>query len=136
MSVDFFVYLSREAMPTPKEWARALVERGFPAELDEDFDVDDFSGFLPCSFDGVEAGFEYTSGSPEALDELELPGDCDFQVTFSTDSEARDLASSVVCAAVLCALSGGVLVDPRADLAVTAEDAVPWARERLEEIEL
>jgi hypothetical protein len=136
LSVDLTVYFERGAMPTPSSWADAIADSGFPAELHTEFDVDTFSGFLPCRFDGDDAGFEYSSGPIELVDELDLPGDFDFSVTFSTHSNMRELAASVVCAAVLCRLSRGILVDPQADEVVAADDAVSWAREMLEEIDL
>jgi hypothetical protein len=136
MSVEFTVYLEREAMPSPRDWAQAIVEAGFPAELDKGFDVDDFAGFLSCRYAGADAGFEYESGPIEYVDELELPSDFDFSVTFSTNSETRELAAAVVSAAVLCSLSRGILVDPQADSVVTSGDAISWAGEQLEEIEL
>ena len=136
MSVDLIVYMARSAMPSTRDWAEAIVEAGFPAELDAEFDVDDFSGFLPCRYGDADAGFEYLSGPIEFIDELELPSDFDFSVTFATHSSMRELASSVVSAAVLCSLSHGILVDPQADVAVSASGALAWAREQLEEIEL
>lgn len=136
MSVELTVYLARDSMPSPAAWARAIVERGFLAELDPAFDVDAFSGFLPCRYDGEDAGFEYESGPIEHVDGLELPEDFDFSVTFATHSDLRELASSVTCAAVLCAQSRGILVDPQADVAVPADEVIAWAREMLEEIDL
>jgi len=136
MSVELTVYMAREAMPSPRDWAQAIVDAGFPAELDAEFDVDTFSGFLPCRYDGVDAGFEYLSGPIEFVDELELPSEFDFSVTFATHSSMRELASSVVSAAALCSVSAGILVDPQADVAVSASEAISWAREQLEEIEL
>ena len=136
MSVELTVYMERTAMPSPRDWAQAIVDAGFPAELDAEFDVDTFSGFLPCRYDGVEAGFEYLSGPIEFVDELELPSEFDFSVTFTTHSSMRELASSVVSAAALCSLSAGILVDPQADVAVPASDVISWAREQLEEIDL
>jgi hypothetical protein len=134
MSVELTVYLPRAAMPSPSEWASAIRERGFDVELGTDLDVDEFSGFLPCRFEGEDAGFEYESGPIEFVDELELPSDFDFAVTFATHSSMRDLGTSVVCAGVLCALTRGVLVDPQADMTVSADEAVAWAREMLDEI--
>ena len=136
MSTDLTVYMPRQAMPDPRDWAAAIVDIGFPAELDTEFDVDTFSGFLSCRYAGAEAGFEYFSGPIEFVDELELPSDFDFSVTFSTHSSLRELASAVVAAAVLCSLSRGILVDPQSDIAVAADDAVSWAREQLADIEL
>jgi hypothetical protein len=136
MSVDFTVYMARTAMPSPGAWAQAIVDAGFPAELDVEFDVEEFSGFLPCRFDGADAGFEYLSGPIEFVDGLELPSDFDFSVTFTTHSDLRELAASVAAAAVLCSLSAGILVDPQADVVVSATGAVAWGREQLDQIEL
>jgi hypothetical protein len=136
MSVEFTVYLSRSEMPSPKEWATGIVDAGFGVELDTKFDVDAFSGFLPCKLDGVDSGFEYGSGPIEIVDGLELPEDFDFSVTFTTHSDMRELATSVVSAGVLCSLTGGVLVDLQADEAVAGADAIEWARETLDEIDL
>jgi len=136
MSVELTVYMARTAMPSPPDWAQAIVDAGFPAELDVEFDVDTFSGFLPCRYDGGEAGFEYLSGPIEFVDDLELPSEFDFSVTFVTHSSMRELASSVVSAATLCSMTAGILVDPQADVAVSASEAIAWAREQLEAIEL
>jgi hypothetical protein len=136
MSVEFTVYMRHTEMPDPLDWATAITDAGFPAELDSEFDVDAFSGFLPCRYAGADAGFEYNSGPIEFVDELTLPDDFDFSVTFVTHSDTRELASSIASAAVLCSLSRGVLVDPQADVAVSASDAIVWAREQLQEVEL
>lgn len=78
-------------------WAKAIREAGFPADLDADFDVDTFSGFLPCAYDGKPGGFEYfgdqvTHGGRA---DLKLPADYDFSVTFATHSGMRELATPV-----------------------------------------
>jgi len=136
LSTELTVYMSRNTVPHPRDWATAIVEVGFPAELDSDFDVDEFSGFLPCRYADAEAGFEYSSGPIEFVDELELPSDFDFSVTFTTHSSLRELAASIASAAVLCSLTGGILVDPQADVSIQSNDAIAWAREQLEQIEL
>jgi hypothetical protein len=133
---DLTVYLAREHMPNPSGWASAIVDAGFSAELDANFDVDEFAGYLACRYDGAESGFEYASGPIEYVDDLELPNDFDFSVTFATQSDERELAASVVAAAVLCSLSKGILVDPQADITVESNDAIEWAREQLDELSL
>ena len=135
MSVDLVVFTARSTMPAPSAWARAIVDAGFPAELDPDFDVDDFSGFLPCRYGGVDAGFEYLAGPPE-IDDVELPPDLDFSVTFSTHSDMRELASSIAAAATLCSLTAGILYDPQSGDTVSSKEVLRWAREQLAELEL
>jgi hypothetical protein len=136
MSNELTVYLARETMPEPAVWARSILERGFDAEMDSDFDVEEFVGFLACRFDGEATGFEYSSGPIEYVDDLELPEEFDFSVTFTVHGDERELASATVCAAILCALGEGVLVDPQADSVVAAEDAVGWACDQLKDLDL
>lgn len=131
------VYLQRARMPTPARWASAIVEAGFEtAALDPDFDVDEHSGFLPCTLDGIASGFEYESGPVESIDGLELPDTFDFSVTFTTHSDLRELACSVIAAAVLGSITDGVLVDPQADERIESDEAIAWASEMLAEIAL
>jgi hypothetical protein len=136
VSVDLTVYLARAKMPTPLRWAKAIREAGFPVDLDADFDVDTFSGFLPCAYDGKPGGFEYFAGQVTDEDhvDLSLPAEYDFSVTFATHSDMRELATSVIAAAVLCQLAGGQLSDPQAGEDVAASQALSWAREMMDQI--
>lgn len=134
MSIVMQVFVDGRKMLSPSQWARALVEHGFAVELDEDFDVASFSGFLPCKYRGVEAGFEYAYeelGPPEELDEhvRAAIGDRDRVVSFVTHSDMRGLMTSVLSAGVLCALTDGVLWDTEADELTPAAGALDWARE-------
>ena len=134
MSIELTVFLPRAKMPTPNAWAQAIREAGFPAQLDDDFDVDTFSGFLPCTYDGKEAGFEYyaTSVDAEERSDRSLSAEHDFSVTFTTGSRMRELATSVVAAATLCQLTGGLLSDAQAGEDVDASNVLSWARDMIE----
>ena len=59
MSVQTDVFLNPQSMPSPAVWARAIREAGFEMEMNSDFDVKTQAGFLPCSYKGKAAGFEY-----------------------------------------------------------------------------
>jgi hypothetical protein len=76
VSVSRTVYVRRAAIPAPKAWAAAIRAAGFPMAMDADFDVEQVSGFLPCSYDGKEAGFEYFFSTLEDLDAPDV-GDLD-----------------------------------------------------------
>ncbi|WP_349656778.1 hypothetical protein [Xanthomonas sp. 10-10] len=84
MSYDLVVYLQRERMPSPGARHSSIVEAGFPVALDADFDVDAFSGFLPCPVNGEISGFEYYASalSPADILELELAPGTDFSIQF------------------------------------------------------
>ncbi len=102
-------------MPTPDRWAKAIADAGFDVQLDTDFDVDKFAGFLPCKYKGVETGFEYFASqlSKDERAELELPDSCDFGVTLVTHADLREAATALVAASVLCKIAGGVFIDPQ-----------------------
>jgi hypothetical protein len=137
MSVDLIVYLPRSAMPSPERWQQAIRDAGFPVELDTDFDVDSFSGFLPCRFRGAEAGFEYFGAQVEEAEraQSQAPDGCDFSVTLVTHSDLREFACSLLAAGALCDATRGLLVDPQSGESCPPERALEWVREQLAELE-
>jgi len=138
MSITMTVFLRRSAMPSPSVWARKIADHGFKMQLDPDFDIDEFSGFLPCAYDGKDAGFEYYSDAIEPGDyeaeELARIGERDFEVSFVTHSDFRELMTSIIASAVLCAETDGVLWDTEADEFIPAGEAL--ARARLQEADI
>src|SRR5215471_10845093 len=59
MSVSVSVFLKAARLPTPVDWQAAIRAAGFEVELDTDFEPRTFSGFLPATYRGRTAGFEY-----------------------------------------------------------------------------
>ena len=133
MSYDLIVYLKRNVMPVPEAWHAAIVEAGFPVALDPDFDVDTFSGFLPCPVRGEISGFEYyaSNATPEDVEEMELAPGTDFSVQFCIGSRPLELMSALAASSVLAAMTGGTLDDPQAGESVPADSAIGWARAQL-----
>jgi hypothetical protein len=105
--------------------------------LDAAFDVDSFSGFLPCRFRGVESGFEYYSVLVDERERVEAgaPQGIDFAVTLVTHSDFREGASSLLAAGALCHASGGFLVDPQSGETWSSEEVLAWAKKQLSEFE-
>jgi len=136
MSYDLVVYLQRSNMPTPAAWHSSMVAAGFPVALDTDFDVDAFSGFLPCPVNGEISGFEYYAStvSPEDARELGLGPDTDFSVQLRIGSQPLELVSALAASSVLAAVSGGSLEDPQAGESVPAHSAVSWAKAQLAQL--
>ncbi|UOO88846.1 hypothetical protein LVJ82_15520 [Vitreoscilla massiliensis] len=133
MSVANNVYAMRQSLPTPKQWAAALLEAGFEVVLDSEFVWWEFEGFLPATYQGQEAGFELYVESVDAnqLNKRErkhLQGR-DTVVTLITHSDMREYVSSMLAAAVLCALSDGLLAEGGETPFIAAPDAIDWARD-------
>jgi len=136
MSYDLVVYLQRKKMPSPQTWHSSIVDAGFPVALDVDFDVDAFSGFLPCPVNGEISGFEYYASalSPADIQELELAPGTDFSIQFCIGSRPLELISALAASSVLAAVSGGSLADPQAGESIPAGSAVSWAKAQLAQL--
>jgi hypothetical protein len=137
VSIDLIVYLRRAAMPTPEQWQQAIRAAGFPVDLDTDFEVDTFTGFLPCKFRGADTGFEYFSEEVKEQDRVEagLPPGTDFAVTLVTHSDLGEFATSLLAAGALCHASSGLLVDPQLGESCASEQVLAWVAEVLSELE-
>jgi len=133
MSYDLFVYLKRSEMPTPMAWREAIVGAGFPVALDTDFDVDTFTGFLPCPVNDQISGFEYYASRVDPIDakHLQLPAGTDFSVQFSIGASPLELVSALAASSVLAALAAGTLSDPQSGESISGNVAVDWARSEL-----
>src|SRR5436190_2590582 len=133
MSYDILVHLKRSDMPTPVAWRDAIIEAGFPVALDKDFDVDSFTGFLPCPVNGQISGFEYYASNVnrEEAAELQLPEGTDFSVQFCIGARPLELVSALAAASVLAAMSNGTLEDPQTGYSILANAAVGWVKNEL-----
>jgi hypothetical protein len=135
MSVGTSVFLRRSSMPSPAVWADAILKHGFKMELDREFDVATFSGFLPCKHEGKPAGFEYfferVAEADAGLSKAELKriGDRDVMVSFVTHSDLRGLATAVIAAAVLTELSDGIFWDQESNELFSGTSALRHARD-------
>lgn len=132
MSVVISLFVNRSRMASPVDWAKGIPSSGFDMDMDSDFDPESFTGFLPCKYGGDDAGFEYFR---EAVNKEDLPAHVsvavagrDTMIDFVTHSDLRELATSLIASAVLCAMSDGVLWETEADELVPAARALEWAR--------
>jgi len=123
-------------MPTPADWQAAIANAGFPVQLDYDFDVDTFTGFLPCRVNGELSGFEYYSSkiSVSEASELEVPAPLDFSVTFQTVSRPMELVAAAAASGALAAATDGLLIDPQSDEQYSGKSAIEWAEKQIAEI--
>ncbi|MBX7097376.1 MAG: hypothetical protein K1X89_06680 [Myxococcaceae bacterium] len=139
MSVTMAVFLKRAYLPETREWAQAIRSSGFDMVLDPEVEVASASGFWPCTYAGVNAGFEFSAApvvrSELGEDVLEELGDRDLMVTFVTHSDMRELMTSNIAAAVLCSITDGVLWDTEANELTPASKALVWGKTAEREIQ-
>jgi hypothetical protein len=111
------------------------MECGYEVEMETEFDVDTFQGYLPCNYKGQLGGFEYdadplTDNDREAL---ALPDDYDFVVSILCGSSPREFIPALIATAVLCSQTGGLFFDPRSGNRVPAVSALEMLKDRLAE---
>jgi len=135
MSVSVSVFLKAARLPTPVDWQAAIRAAGFEVELDTDFEPRTFSGFLPATYRGRSAGFEYsldpiTTGAADLGSERRIAAAAghDRCITLVTHSNMAEAISAAVAAGALAALADGVLFDDESDEAHPASAATAWAR--------
>lgn len=141
MSVDINVILKKENMPTPEQWQLAIARLEFDLQLDTDFDVEEFSGYLPSVYKGEETGFEYFFGELEddwlEEDAMQLVGDRDYLVTFSTHSDMRELIASTIASSVLCSITDGLILNEKdGPPFIGAKEAIEYGKKAETELTL
>ena len=123
MSVELFVYLRNDCVPSQLEWQAGIHTAGLKLILDE-FSPCDHAGFLPCRLNGGQCGFEYYLGAvADLVKDLESEdierlrkqiGERDRVVTLRLHGgRMDDLMAAMYAAAVLAELSDGVFEDPQ-----------------------
>lgn len=129
MSVNQYVAISRDRLPTATEWESAVEKIGYTIRID-DVDLNSHSGYLPIQFLEQSAGFEMYL--EEAVDfeeiEIDLTG-FDLIVQLTTFSEALEGQCAMVCAAGLVACCDGLYFDEEAQVFRDSDKLIGIAKE-------
>jgi hypothetical protein len=138
--MELHVFLNRSDMPTPEAWQSIIRECKFDLEIDQDFDVFTFTGFLPCVVRSRAAGFEYYFEPKEsvAADETylaPLTTTLDSVVTFRWGGDLLETAAVMAAAGALASSRASLLYSPEDDSTVPGTQALGYAREQLKQIE-
>ena len=131
MSVDLFVVLRSDQLPTVAGWQFELDRLDAPVQLAQDVDPAAHSGFWPVSIDGAASGFEFLTGSiPDCLGDLAPSdiGDRDLVAMFTTHSDMTELRCSMLAASGLASLTDGLIVDGETGDLTTVEELLDQER--------
>lgn len=131
MSVDTFVILSDERLPSVAEWQRALDVATIDIRLDLIDDLRQYTGYLPAMFDGVDSGFEWYYG--EAMDIFgRRPGsvgDRTHAINLVTHSDEHEGLCALYAAGVIAKMTDGLFFDDDAGVFVPGDRAIEMAAE-------
>ena len=113
MSVDSFVFLQEDRLPTIAEWQGALDEEECGIALERIDDLRKHTGYLPASYRGHQSGFEWFFGPVAEVvgDKPEAVGNRSHAIDFVTHSDMRELICGMIAGAVLAKLADGLVFD-------------------------
>jgi hypothetical protein len=114
VSVDVFVFMKHESLPSTAAWQGALDRLGIDVQLEASIEAVSHWGYWPARVGGQPSGFEILVGpisdvfgraAPPGVDER------DTVVDFVTHSDMRELQCSMFVAAVLGIETDGLIFD-------------------------
>jgi hypothetical protein len=124
-------YISRKDVPARADLQEAMDQFGFKVTLDHSYAPFETSGYLPCTLDGEDAGFnmrfeEVASSLPPAL-ASGIEGR-DTAIGFSWAGDPREeLAALTVCAALVKQF-GAIVHDPDKDKLLSFDQLMAKAK--------
>lgn len=124
-------YLSRKEAPARQALQQAIDALKFKLTLDDAYAPFKTSGYLPCTLEGEDAGFDirFQDADPARSAALQAElGDRECEITFRWSGDVREFASAMIVCAALAKSFGALVHDPEADVCVAAEDLIDKAR--------
>jgi hypothetical protein len=128
------LYLMRNDAPGRKPLQEAIGALKFKLVLDESYAPFETSGYLPCTFEGEDAGFDirFSELRPDLSRFPALAariGGRDAAMAFRWSGDARERASALIVSAALAQAFGALAHDPESDTVYGAAELVVMARE-------
>jgi hypothetical protein len=129
MSIELHVFFHDERAPDRDTWQREIERLAFPSVLDPTLKVRADTGFIPGTFRGRVAGFEFyltpaidvLSSYPHIEPRIEGRNAC---ATFRWSGSLDECGSAICAAAALTQIADGVYFSPDDDNLLSAEDVV------------
>lgn len=134
-------FLDRKDAPGRKALQEAIDGLKFKLALDDAYAPFKTSGYLPCTLEGEDSGFDIRFQEVEA-DLAKFPalqaqiGGRDAAIAFRWSGDAREYASAMIVGAALAKSFGAIVHDPDADVIYSAEDLIEKARKAVASLSL
>jgi hypothetical protein len=129
MSIELHVFFHIERVPDRDTWQREIERLAFPSVLDPSLKVRVDTGFIPGTFRGRVAGFEFSltpaidilSSYPHIEPRIAGRNSC---ATFRWSGSMDECGSAICAAAALAQIADGVYFYPDDDILLSAEGTV------------
>ncbi|WP_036263758.1 hypothetical protein [Methylocapsa aurea] len=131
-------FLNRADAPTRPALQQAIDGLKFKLTLDDAYVPLKTSGYLPCTLDGEDAGFDIRfqdvdAQSPSPALQSHIGGK-DVAIVFRWSGDVRELASAMIVSAALARNFGAMVYDPDSDIVYNAEQLIEKARAAVESL--
>lgn len=134
MARSLIIYLNRKDVPVRKPLQAAVDELGFKVTLDHAYAPFETEGYLPCTLDGEDAGFDLRFQEvAEDASVASLEGR-DASMKFRWAGDPREqLAALTVCAALVKQF-GALAFEPEKDKLLSLNELLAKARDAQESL--
>ena len=136
MAIELHIFMQDARIPDREAWQQQIEHLKFPTVLDSALNLRRDTGFVPATFKGQVAGFEFylesaasiLSAYPHIRPRVAGRDKC---ATFRWGGNLAECGSAVSAAAALTKLADGIYFYPDDDILYTAEDVVEATRDDL-----
>jgi hypothetical protein len=126
-------YLVRKDVPARKDLQKAIDGLKFKVTLDDGYAPFKTSGYLPCTLDGEDAGFniKFQDVAADAVSAnlKSALGDRDVEIAVKWSGDVRELIAAMAACAALVQNFGAIVYDPDNDKVYSSEEFLEKARE-------
>lgn len=133
-------FLERKDAPSRKALQEAIDGLKFKLALDDGYAPFKTSGYLPCTLEGEDAGFDIRFQDVDAAEVAKYPalaaqiGARDAAIAFRWSGDVREFASAMIVGAALAKNFGAIIHEPDGDALCPAEKLIAKAREAVESL--
>jgi hypothetical protein len=126
-------YLNRKDVPARKDLQKAIDGLKFKVTLDDGYAPFKSSGYLPCTLDGEDAGFnikfqDVAADAAPANLKAQLAGR-DVEIAVKWSGDVREYIAAMAACAALVQNFGAIVHDPDGDKVYASEEFLEKARE-------
>jgi hypothetical protein len=132
MARTHIVYLNRRDVPARKPLQEAINQLGFKVTLDDDYAPFETEGYLPCTFDGEDAGFDlrFENVEEDISPEVKFSiGARDVAMKLRWSGDPREQLAAVAVSAALVERFGAIIHEPDHNRSLSLEVLLAKARE-------
>ncbi len=127
MPRSYSAFLARPDVPARKALQQAVDGLKLKLSLDDAYVPFETSGYVPCTLDGEDAGFDMRFQDVDANLRSRV-GDKDVTIDFRWGGDPREEASVLIVCAALATNFGALVYEPDADVIHAVDDIVAKAR--------